>query len=504
MIDESVRQSNPLVNIHAGAVTCVASAADAPWVEDAVRAAPPAAWPDFDTVKTSTVRSVRSGVLHGANGDLPVHLKLFRPARLADRARDALRGARALREFHNLREAAARGLPCVTPVAAGVHAADDGSRSFLLTRTEPGVALRRGPLPGDVARRAGELLRAAHDAGLHAGDLHPGNLLQRPDGSLLLLDLTSAAFAQPLDDEARARALAFFCLDLDGSVLDPAARPLVEAYGTSDYLQRRAAQHGRRLRGRALIAFGRRATRACHHTTVAQQGRGRLYLHRPAAALHAAALAVLEQPPAPVKSGRRGSVHLGDGVVLKERTAAAARRLFRAAYLLQFAGVPCPRPVALRLLRDRGAVVFERLPGLDLRHEIDSGALGATELRRCARSLGNSLGRLHAHGLRNRDLKFDNLVRDAATGTVAIVDLDGVRRKDACDRRRRCADLGRLLAAFHAAGAPDRLAVLASFRRGYNRATQCLLDNKLRRHHRRPIEARASAWASAHSRPATA
>jgi len=131
----------------------------------------------------------------------------------------------------------------------------------MLTLTEEGEALARGPLPASAAAAAGTLLRQAHDCGLHARDLHSGNLLQRPDGSLLLTDLTSAELANPLDEKQRAHALAYFCLDLDGLVDDAAARPLIEAYGASPALTEQAKREARRLRNRALSAFGRRAFR---------------------------------------------------------------------------------------------------------------------------------------------------------------------------------------------------------------------------------------------------
>ncbi|MBI5852613.1 MAG: hypothetical protein HZB39_16490, partial [Planctomycetes bacterium] len=160
-----------------------------------------------------------------------MHVKFHRAVTLADRARDAWRGARGLVELDRLREASRRSLPCVEGLAAGRIETADGSRSFVVTRSVPGAnPLPRGPLSAEQATAAGCLLRSAHDAGLHARDLHPANVLCRPDGSLLLCDLTSATWAEPLDARDRARGLAFFCQDLYGGVDDPAAVPLIRAY----------------------------------------------------------------------------------------------------------------------------------------------------------------------------------------------------------------------------------------------------------------------------------
>ena len=475
-------------------------------LEALLEAGEPGTWPGFEGVKESAVRRVLRGVARGpAGADFDVHLKLYRADKLSDLARDAVRGPRSAREFDNLRGARRRGLPCVEPLAAGALGGRGGSRSFLITRTEVGKSLPRGELSSLQARRVGELLRLAHDRGLHARDLHAGNLIERTDGSLVLLDLTSAALGQALELEQRAQALAYFCRDLDGSVLDPAARPLIEAYGASPACTQAAARAGSRLRNRGLSAFGRRALRSCRHTALEQKTKGpRWYWHRPAAELHDAARALIEAPPPPVKSGRRGAVHLGADLVLKDRTAAAARRLFRAAYWLSFAGVPCPMPVALRTFQRRGQVVSARLAGSSLEDELAAGLAGA-ELLAAARRLGTSVGRLHAHGLRNRDMKLENLQRDPRTGAIAMVDLDGIHRKIPRDRRGQGADLGRLLASFRALGQPGGTKVLRAFLASYISARSALLQPAATRLLLRFTLARAAAWESAHSaRPSAA
>lgn len=460
----------------------------------------PASWKGFEPIKSSTVRTVLRGVLSG-QPPVPAHVKLYRAVRLSDRARDAVWGSRAARELRNLLAARARGLPAVEPLAAGVLRGSAGARSFLVTASVEGAPLPRGPLPEEVARAAGELLRAAHDRGLRAHDLHPGNVLRTPEGALVLLDLTSARFGDALDPAERARALARFCADLDGGAAHPAARPFLEAYGADAALIERTIRAGRRQRQRALSAFGRRATRRCRHTEVAREQNGSIWSWRKdQQPWHDRARRLIESPPPPIKSGRRGSVHLDEHLVLKERSAAAARALLRACYWLEFAGVPHPEPVALRLWRGRGRLVLRRLPWPTLAEEV--GSLGRAERIAAARRLGEAVGRLHAHGLRNRDLKFENLVRDPTDGTVHMVDLDGIRRRTVLDRRGQAADLGRLLAAARAAGAADDMRVLGAFLRGYHAARSCLLAPRIDRYQRRLIAARASAWASAHANTA--
>lgn len=293
---------------------------------------------------------------------------------------------------------------------------------------------------------------------------------------MVLVDLTNVVLAERLGSKDRGRALAFFCLDLDAGVEDPAARPLLEAYGVEPAILDAAHQSNRRLRHRALSSFGRRAFRPCKTTTVERPKRcPRVYLHTDARALWDQARLVIDSLADldPIKSGRRGAVYLQDELAIKVRSAAAARRLFESAYWLHFAGVPTPMPVALQTFRSIGTIAVQRLAWPNLLEELPT--LSSQETLVAARSLGESVGRLHSFGLRNRDLKFENLVRDPKSGTVYMVDLDGVKRRLPTDSRGRASDLGRLLAAFWQADQPGGEAVIREFLRCYVRTCRRLL-----------------------------
>jgi tRNA A-37 threonylcarbamoyl transferase component Bud32 len=236
---------------------------------------------------------------------------------------------------------------------------------------------------------------------------------------------------------------------------------------------------------------------------VARRGEPHWHLHAVAdagerARLHAACREFAAAPPSPLRQGRRGAVWVLDELVVKQRDQGAARHLFRAMYWLLFAGVPQAGPVALRTLGGTGLVFARRLPRASLAAELQDGRLRPAEALAAARALGDAVGRLHAHGLRNRDLKLENLVRDPAAGTVCMVDLDGVRRKRPSDARGQGADLGRLLAAFRAAGSPGGARAVATFARAYLRARQRLLQEAPSRRLWRAAGRRAHEWAAAH------
>jgi tRNA A-37 threonylcarbamoyl transferase component Bud32 len=453
-------------------------------------------------------RTVRT-VLQGELGGIDVHVKVFRADTLTDRARDVLRGPRGARELHNLLAARGLGLPVVEPLASGL--ATDGAtlRSFVVTRTVAGAQPFHFGLDAALLQRVGALLRNMHDLGMLPGDLHPGNLVVDADGDPVLLDLTSVRHAGAPGLAARAAALAFFCHELDGGALDPAAAPLLAAYQSATEplapgFRRELVFATRRWRAQALPAFGRRCTRPCRHTEVPARRRGQprwYWRAQVPAALRSRCEELAMSPPPPTRLGRRGGVWLDEALAMKQRDAGAAKKLWRASYWLLFARVTAPAPIALRTLAGVGHVFVERLGNVSIAAELAAGALDTETVQRAAASLGSSVGRLHAPGLRNRDLKFDNLVRDPATDTVAMVDLDGVARKSATDTRATGADLGRLLAAFRAAGSPGGTVTLRAFLRSWLRSHRQLLQRPPLRQLLRVAEQRASAWASAHRAP---
>jgi tRNA A-37 threonylcarbamoyl transferase component Bud32 len=264
---------------------------------------------------------------------------------------------------------------------------------------------------------------------------------------------------------------------------------------------------GRTQRNHALAAFGRRATRNCQQTAVLRLEDGAIRSERKDVdpSLRAAAAAFVDGGrPAPTKSGRRGAVWLTGSLAVKQRPAAAAERLFRASYWLEFCDVPTPQPVALHRHRGQGFVATTQVTAPDFATELRAGTLSDGDLVRAARSLGRSVGRLHAHGLRNRDLKFDNLIRDPQDGRVLIADLDGVRRKTPLDHRGRAADLGRVLAAWddgHRGDHAVHTLVVRVFWGAYHRALRCLQTTS-NKDLRRRSEARAREWRQSHPKAA--
>ena len=173
-------------------------------------------------------RSVRR-VFKGALGDAEVYVKVFRADTIAAKARDALRRRhKGEREAAHLRAALDAGLPAVEPLAFGLAREGESLCSFLVTRSVDAASLEL-PCGAERADGVGRLLRRVHDSGLLPGDLHPGNLLVRPDGQPVLCDLTSMQQTGVMSARQRAAGLAFFCNPIDGGPLDPALRALLDS-----------------------------------------------------------------------------------------------------------------------------------------------------------------------------------------------------------------------------------------------------------------------------------
>ena len=458
----------------------------------------------FEEIKLRTVRRVFRGQL----ASTAVHIKVFRADTIAAKAKKAMRTAKGEREAMHLTMAQKAGLPCVEPLAYGIAVDSSELNSFIVTRSVTGSDFAF-PAPPTVASAAGSLMRQAHDAGFEPLDLHQGNLLITDGGYPILCDLTSLRHAGELSVRKRAAGLAFFCNPIDAGPLDSLTRDFLRGYKASgrpmaDSFDAELARATRQLRAKSLKSFGRRSMRACKHTDAESRRRATpwFFWHLSGdtedKSRRNECRSFQSDKHEARRSGRRGSVWLTESMAVKDRDAGKARKLWLANYWMLFAKVPIATPVALCLHGSRGKVFTNRLLNEDLQTELQAGKLSGDSIARCATALGNSIGRLHGHGLRNRDLKFDNLVRDPETDAIAIVDLDGVSQHAAEETRGCGRDLGRLLAAFFNADSPGGEQTLRRFLQAYVRTRRRMLQSPPMKRILKRAESRAKEWAARH------
>lgn len=433
-----------------------------------------------EVVKHNRVRTVARAP--GPDGLL--YVKRFRALRLGDRLLSLVRASPARREWTALLHLARAGVPCPAPVLLGEERRGGllvGSN--LATRAVEGAdelvrrldALRA---KGDAAGREAllqalaPLARSIFQAGVDHPDLHLGNFLVRGEGELFVLDLHSARVrGRPLG--ARARAARLNKLAHSFGLFEPETadwgheelRWFARAYaavdpalGPAEALARALRDGAARLEATRLSSRDRRCL--VDSTTFAVERRigRRAYRRRE---LSAEALEALVEAPALalVHAHPRGrsrievvaappELGLGERLVRKRYLFPTLRsrlgglhaplplRAWKAARACEVRGVRAPKHLACvlegALLPRRGTVLMELVAGVTMVHRLlEAPTPPAPAARRAlARAVGQLIGRLHASGLKHRDLAVQNLlVRARPDGgwDAWVIDLDEVR-----------------------------------------------------------------------------
>jgi len=346
-----------------------------------------------ETVKDSRVRSV-----HRWKG---LYVKRFKYPGFFQKIRGRF-SDRAAHEYRILEEMRRRGLEVPEPVAW----ARNGDSTYLFTREIPNAAvLRSVPLTRPLLRSLAAFVRRIHEAGLRDDDLHVGNVLVA-DGKLHLIDLHQSKIVGRLNDEERARSLAFLILSFYAVVPETDVLRFIRAYGADPVRVARAFQEVREE------YYSSRQAR-CWKNSSGFQVAGDLILRRPYG--EEAARKALSSPPVRVVKDipNRRLVLAEGGVFVKE----GARQAWVNAYGLEVRGIPTPRLHAV--LGDR--VVGEWIDGaLPLWEHFRANGVSRDFLGRLARLVR----RMHRRGVYHRDLKANNIL--VRGNDLFIIDLDRV------------------------------------------------------------------------------
>jgi serine/threonine protein kinase len=427
--------------------------------------------------------------------------------------RDFFRGWKAKLEFDRARELAARGIATVEPLAWGrLPGAVRPEGSVILTRAlcdtlplddylaqhPPESPCERRRLTTDVA----EFVAKLHAAGVAHPDLHPGNLLVRPNACRLeffLIDLHDVHLGRPLGPEARVanlvllnrwfqiRATRTDRLRFWRAYAGPTAPPedarriehetdcsTVQLWASRDRRSTRENRHFRRVRGAGLRGY---AVRDLDEKVLQEflsdpdgpfERPGAILLKDSRSATVCRIDVLAASGPRAMVYKRFRVTHRTDAWASLFRPPPALRSWVNG-HALRDRGLPTPRPW-LVLHRRRfglktvGYLLCEFVAGARTLHDALAASTPA-EKRGLADRLARWIRSMHSRGISHRDLKAANILV-APDGECQFIDLVGVRTRRGVPRRVRIRDLTRLNASF--VGSPhvtrtDRLRFLRAY-----------------------------------------
>ncbi|MCB9882055.1 MAG: hypothetical protein H6834_09710 [Planctomycetes bacterium] len=388
--------------------------------------------------------------------------------------------ARAHREASALRRLERAGIPA--PRVLDTFATVDGAcveLTFLPVDASLDEALPALSKQTDRERlfaSALALVEHALRAGTFDADLHAGNVWLGPDERLWLADLHRTRrwprLLWPwLAWRTRVRFLRFFLAHLEPERL---VRALERHVGLR--AAHRALHAARRSRRGLLIGKDRRARGAHRSYVVERDGE---WLRVRERTVDECGLRVLHgfeggdtEGSSCLKRARRSAVFRAqEGTwVVKSFDGRGARRrarsAFRAALAFHHSHLETVEAPAVSTTNRRGLLLMPFVAGPTLARAIHERHLTPRERRHLARALGRDLARMHADGLRLRDLRGENLLiaRRGSSFHLRWIDLVGTRRRLREPGDSRVArDLARLLATFPADSTLEPRAIAAGF-----------------------------------------
>ncbi len=165
-------------------------------------------------------------LIHTALGQF--YLKLNFLVRVKDRRRHFLLPRRRHAEWRNLHKLNALGLDAAQPVIWGQNFQKTPKSFFIITRAVEGQTLN-SQVEADAAL-LGAFFANLHQKGFYYADLHPGNIIIKPDGQPVLIDAQELFFLKKLPGVLRSYSLGKLYLDLKSTMPDGWFEEFLQTY----------------------------------------------------------------------------------------------------------------------------------------------------------------------------------------------------------------------------------------------------------------------------------
>jgi tRNA A-37 threonylcarbamoyl transferase component Bud32 len=362
---------------------------------------------------------------HTAGGGY--YLKLSALIRSKDRLRHFFLPMRRWAEWRNLHRLAQTGVPAAIPVMKGEGSVFDQKIFFLITEKVDGAPFRND-LPAS-AKILGRFLANLHARGLYYADLHPKNIILKPDNSPCLIDAQEVYFWPWLPQRWRVNNLAKLFSHLNSQKLSEKwTREFLIAYNQGQKYPLRLSELNQATRRYQDKRYRSRVKRCFKNSTEFE-----ILSHQPLSGYRRRAFGWTAQD-------LRNA--LDKGVTLKPDSVRCYqdvcvkihhRKLFhrdrclnswKMSRVLDVRNIMVPQ--ALAYFRTEGKSYFlsqylQECVGLN---EYLSSIRKADQKRAALKKLAQWLKRIHRLGIWQHDLKSSNVLH--YRGEYVLIDLDGV------------------------------------------------------------------------------
>ena len=423
-------------------------------------------FPDFNIDRTCSEiidqrvikQNERRQVHYFQTADGAYYLKLSRLTRTKDRLRHFLLPTRRWAEWRNLNRLAKAKIPAALPVLKGEGKYLQARCFFVITEKVDGLPLRC-EIP-EIAKILGEFVAYLHCRGVYHADLHPANMLLKPDKSLCLIDAQEVYFLPRLPRRWRINNLARLVFQL----MQPSDNvewtgELLEAYNQAKTRPVTIAELHQAMRDYQDKRFKSRTKRCCKTSTefeILKQHNLRGYRRRDFRwdehDLRKALAQGDDLNGGHVRRFQENCIKVYASRFLHRDRCLAGWKMSQA---LAVRGISVPRALGYFKLGGDRLFVAEFLDGSLQLNDYLSTLRDRGQKKAALRELAEWLRKIHLHKVWQRDFKSRNVLWHA--GEYFLLDLEGVKIRP-LSWRKRIVNLAQLNASVsHVITLKDRL-----------------------------------------------